>query len=64
MCEVLMELFSDKFEEKKLEEIREKVQIKLIKGKSIDQIADELEEDVDIIKNIIEKLQNKEVTLL
>jgi len=59
-----MELFSDKFEEKKWEGIREKVQIKLIKGKNIEQIADELEESVETIKVIIEQLRDKEVALL
>ena len=67
MCDALMELMQDVIQEKvadgKLEGAQEKlfeqVQKKLAKGKNVEQIADELEESVDVIKKLIQQLEEK-----
>ena len=71
MCDALMELMQDVIQEKvedgkKLgilegaqEKLFEQVQKKLAKGKNVEQIADELEESVDVIKKLIQQLEEK-----
>ena len=71
MCEALMELMEDVIEEKfaagksegrlegRLEELLELVSKKLAKGKTIEQIADDLEKTVPEIENLIKLLENK-----
>ena len=71
MCEALMELMEDVIEEKfaagksegksegRLEELLELVSKKLSKGKTIEQIADDLEKNVSEIENLIKLLDNK-----
>ena len=67
MCDALMELMQDVIQEKvedgKLEGAQEKlfelIQKKVAKGKSVEQIADELEESVETVKVLIERLGNK-----
>ncbi len=69
MCDALMELMQEELDERenkgirigKSEGAREKVQElirkKLSRGKSIEQIADELEEDIETIKKLIKLYQ-------
>ena len=67
MCDALMELMQDVIEEKvedgkekgAQEKLFEQVQKKLVKGKSVEQIADELEESVDVIKELIQQLEER-----
>ena len=60
MCDALRELFADQFEEHenygKEKLLISQVCKKLIKNKSIEQIADELEEEMDAIEKIVEKV--------
>ena len=63
MCEALMELMEDVIEEKfaagRLESLLELVSKKLAKGKTIEQIADDLEKTVPEIEDLIKLLENK-----
>ena len=67
MCEALMELMEDVIEEKfaagklegRLEELLELVSKKLAKGKTIEQIADDLEKTVPEIEDLIKLLESK-----
>lgn len=68
MLEVLEELFKDKLEEKReigieqgeVQKLLKQVQKKLQKGKSYDEIADELETDLYIVEQICEVLNTVE----
>lgn len=68
MCDALMELMEDVIQEKVQEKVQESVeekifelvQKKLAKGKSVEQIADELEENVETIQKMIKELDKKE----
>lgn len=63
MCEALYELFEDEIKEQvelRSEEkakamaeakVKELIAKKLVKGKTVEQIADELEETVEVIQN-------------
>ena len=71
MCEALMELMEDVIEEKfsagiseglskgRLESLLELISKKLAKGKTIEQIADDLEKTVPEIEDLIKLLENK-----
>ena len=61
MCDALVELMADVIEEKveegriegSLSKLCEQIQKKLVKGKSVEQIADELEESVEKIQELM-----------
>ena len=59
----VQEKLQEKLEDGKLagaqEKLFEQVQKKLVKGKSVEQIADELEESVDVIKELIQQLEER-----
>lgn len=69
MCDALVELMADIIEEKEeqarsvgvqeghLEKLREQIQKKLIKGKSVVQIADELEETEEKIRELLSSMK-------
>lgn len=68
MCEALYELFEDEIKEQvelRSEEkakamaeakVKELIAKKLVKGKTVEQIADELEETVEVIQQLMETL--------
>ena len=66
MCEALMELINDTVEEKVAQKLAEKelaeetllqlIRKKLAKGKSPQEIANDLEEGVDTIHSLIQKI--------
>ena len=60
MCKGLKELLADKREEGREEginkKLREMVQKKLAKGDSVEKIADDLMEDINVIEEIVRKL--------
>ena len=64
MCEALMEIMKDQIQEEleerenigKDKKLQELIQKKLLKGKSVVQIADELEEDKAVIEKLIKNL--------
>lgn len=70
MCDALMEIVQEKIEERetiakdlgicigKNEKLQELICKKLQKGKSVEQIAEELEESVESISKMIKTLQN------
>ena len=72
MCEALKELMAEEFQEQEervtkqvteqvtKELLKQLVQKKLAKGKSIEVIADELEEDVASIQPIIDEIKSAE----
>lgn len=60
MCEALQGIFDDGKEEGRTELLREKVEKKLKKGKDVSVIADELEEEVETILNIIRAMNEAE----
>lgn len=57
MCKAIQEMYDDGvkdgIQKGKIELLKEQIQRKLSKGKSIDEIAEELEESVTIIQNLI-----------
>ena len=57
MCKAIQEMYDDGvkdgIQKGKIELLKEQIQRKLSKGKSIDEIAEELEESVSIIQNLI-----------
>ena len=55
MCKALEDLYNDGRLEGRLEGLTELIAKKLAKGKSIEEIADALEESVDTIESIIKK---------
>lgn len=61
MCKALEELYNDGIDEGiavgKKEQLLEKVRIKLAKGKSAEEIADALEEDISTIQKFILELK-------
>ena len=60
MCEALLELMEDELKEKKEEGRQEQLQLliskKIAKGKSLEQIADELEETIEVISPLYQKV--------
>lgn len=77
MCEALNELFAEELKEADLrgrkegreegknvgkeEKLKEQVQKKLAKNQSIERIADDLVEDVEVIRMIVEELNGQKV---
>ena len=77
MCEALNELFAEELKEADLrgrkegreegknvgkeEKLKEQVQKKLAKNQSIERIADDLVEDVEVIRKIVEELNGQKV---
>ena len=57
MCNALRELFKEEIDEAKKDGIKELVVKKLAKGKSVEQIADELEQTVEMIEELIKSLE-------
>ena len=57
MCKAIQEMYDDGvkdgIQKGKIELLKEQIQRKLSKGKSIDEIAEELEESVTVIQNLI-----------
>lgn len=60
MCDALLELMQDELEEREQKGAQDKIldliNKKLAKGKSVEQIAEELEETPETIRELIEKL--------
>ena len=63
MCKAIQEMYDDGvkdgIQKGKIELLKEQIQRKLSKGKSIDEIAEELEESVTIIQNLISECKIK-----
>lgn len=59
MNEVLEKIGNDRYEDGKEDFLLSKIKIKYLKGKSSEQIADELEESVDTINKYIKQLETK-----
>lgn len=63
MCEALNELFAEELKEADLrgrkEERKELVQKKLAKNQSIERIAEDLVEDVEVIRKIAEEIKKE-----
>lgn len=59
MDEVLEKIGNDRYENGKEDFLLSKIKIKYLKGKSSEQIADELEESVDTINKYIKQLETK-----
>ena len=63
MCEALNELFAEELKEADLrgrkEERKELVQKKLAKNQSIERIAEDLVEDVEVIRKIAEEIKKR-----
>lgn len=63
MCEALNELFAEELKEADLrgrkEERKELVQKKLAKNQSIERIAEDLVEDVEVIHKIAEEIKKE-----
>ncbi len=63
MCEALNELFAEELKEADLrgrkEERKELVQKKLVKNQSIERIAEDLVEDVEVIRKIAEEIKKE-----
>ena len=63
MCKAIQEMYDDGvkdgIQKGKIELLKEQIQRKLSKGKSIDEIAEELEESVTVIQNIIGECEIK-----
>lgn len=57
MCNALRELFKEEIDEAKKDGIKELVVKKLAKGKSVEQIADELEQTVEMIEELIKSIE-------
>ena len=55
MCKALEDLYQDG----RADKIKELVQKKLAKGHSAELIADALEEDIEVIKKLIEEVSNQ-----
>ena len=66
MCDALMELMKDKLDEREQlvsqQQLLSLIQKKIQKGKSLSVIADELEETVDTIRPLYERVQAELVT--
>lgn len=70
MCDALMELMKDKLDERERQgfsdgseqQLLSLIQKKIQKGKSLSVIADELEETVDTIRPLYERVQAELVT--
>lgn len=58
MCKALEDLYQEGREEGREDKVKELVQKKLAKGKSANEIAEALEEDVEVIMHLIEGLKN------
>ena len=60
MCDALVELMQDVIDEKvaegRIEVLLEQIRKKIAKGKTVEQIADELEETVENIKILMTKV--------
>lgn len=59
MDEVLEKIGNDRYEDGKEDFLLSKIKIKHLKGKSSEQIADELEESIDTINEYIKQLETK-----
>ena len=59
MDEVLEKIGNDRYEDGKEDFLLSKIKIKHLKGKSSEQIADELEESIDTINEYIKQLKTK-----
>ena len=70
MCDALMELMKDKLDEREQQgfsngseqQLLSLIQKKIQKGKSLSVIADELEETVDTIRPLYERVQAELIT--
>lgn len=66
MCDALLELVKDKLDEREQlgsqQHLLSQIQKKVEKGKSLSVIADELEETVDTIRPLYERVQAELVT--
>ena len=59
MCKAIQEMYDDGVRQGRDELLKEQIQRKLSKGKSIDEIAEELEESVTVIQNLIGECEIK-----
>ena len=57
MCKALEALEQRGFESGKKELLKEKIEKKLVKGKTIAIIADELEEEPEVIQKLVNEIQ-------
>ena len=66
MCDALMELMKDKLDEREQlgsqQQLLSLIQKKIQKGKSLSVIADELEETVDTIRPLYDRIKAELVT--
>lgn len=56
MCRALEELYNDGISEGERSHLLKLIRVKLDKGKSVEEIADALEESVDVIRELIQEL--------
>ena len=57
MCTAIREMMEDSKSEGRMEMLERQVQAKLARNESIEKIADDLVESVEVIQQIVKKLQ-------
>lgn len=68
MCDALLELMKDELDEREckgekcgeMNKLKELIGKKLQKGKTLEQIADDLEESVEVIQKLIQEMEQRD----
>lgn len=63
MCDALLELMQDELDARESKgetnKLKELIKKKLQKGKTLEQIADDLEESVEVIQKLIQEMEQR-----
>ena len=60
MCKALEEIYADGIEQGIAKEKKKLISIKLQKGKTLESIADEMEEDMETVRRLMREIQYSE----